>query len=330
MARLIRLEFPGACYHVINRGNYRRDLFAAKGTAQAFEQVLLEAATRYGWRLHAYAIMRNHFHLAVELTEPNLSVGMKWLQGTWAVRFNRYQQEAGRPFQGRFKALHVEPGHALAQVCHYIHLNAVRAKVVTPARLAEFRWSSLHWYLSKERPGCLEAETLLSESGRLIDTKAGWQKYLGYLGVLAATDPKERDEKYGQLSRGWCVGTAGYRQAMKKDLRARGADLKKHGLAGVDPEAWREERGQQWERKLVAGAKALGLKLAKLPARKSAPEKVQLAALLRMSSAVPNGWLAERLQMGPAASVSQYLRRFRLAGAERERVFAKALSKFNT
>src|SRR5438034_1286861 len=103
MARQIRLEFPGACYHVINRGNYRRDLFASKGAAAAFEEVLFEAAARCGWRLHAYVVMRNHFHLAVELTEPNLSVGMKWLQGTWAVRFNRYRQETGRPFQGRYK-----------------------------------------------------------------------------------------------------------------------------------------------------------------------------------------------------------------------------------
>ena len=76
MARAIRLEFPGACYHVINRGNYRRNLFALKGAAAAFEGVLFEAAARCGWRVHAFVIMRNHFHLAVELTEPNLSVGM--------------------------------------------------------------------------------------------------------------------------------------------------------------------------------------------------------------------------------------------------------------
>ena len=60
------------------------------------------------WRLHAFVIMRNHFHLAVETPEANLSVGMKWLQGTWAAQFNRYRGEAGRPFQGRYKAQHVE------------------------------------------------------------------------------------------------------------------------------------------------------------------------------------------------------------------------------
>ena len=109
-----------------------------KGAAEAFERCLFEACAKCGWRLHAFVIMRNHFHLALETPEPNLSVGMKWLQGTWAARFNRYRGEVGRPFQGRFKALHVEPAHALAQVAHYIHLNPVRAKVVEADRLAEF------------------------------------------------------------------------------------------------------------------------------------------------------------------------------------------------
>jgi len=128
MARSARLEYPGACYHVINRGNYRRDVFGGEGAAAAFERVLFEACERFGWRLHAYVVMRNHFHLALETPDPNLSMGMKWLQGTWVSRYNRLRGLIGRPFQGRFKALHVQPGHSLAQVAHYIHLNPVRAR----------------------------------------------------------------------------------------------------------------------------------------------------------------------------------------------------------
>ena len=108
MPRQSRLEFAGACYHVINRGNYRRGLFAGEGAAAAFERVLDEACVRFGWRVHAYVIMRTHFHLALETPEPNLSLGMKWLQSTWVSRFNRLRRITGRPFQGRFKALHVE------------------------------------------------------------------------------------------------------------------------------------------------------------------------------------------------------------------------------
>ena len=143
MPRKVRVEYAGACYHVINRGNYRRDLFAAKGAAESFQACVFEAGQCFGWRLHAFVIMRNHFHLAVETPEPNLSEGMKWLQGTWAARFNRFRGEGGRPFQGRYKALHVEAGHALAQVAHYIHLNPVRAKIKTAPRLGDYRWSSL-------------------------------------------------------------------------------------------------------------------------------------------------------------------------------------------
>lgn len=112
MPRKLRLEFSGACYHVINRGNYRRDLFTTGGAASSFYGCLDEACTSYGWVAHAFSIMGTHFHLAIETPEPNLSDGMQWLQGTWAQRFNRFRGEVGRPFQGRYKAFHVEPGHA--------------------------------------------------------------------------------------------------------------------------------------------------------------------------------------------------------------------------
>ena len=121
-----RIEYAGACYHVINRGNYRRNLFVGKGAAEAFERTLSEAASRYRWRVHAYVVMSNHFHLAVELTEPNLSLGMKWLQGTWIRRYNRFRalvKLAGRSRAGTRRCW-LEPGPAFAQVCHYIHFES--------------------------------------------------------------------------------------------------------------------------------------------------------------------------------------------------------------
>ena len=123
MARPLRIEYACARYHVINRGNYRKNLFEGKGAAEAFERTLGEAAVKFAWRVHAYVVMRIHFHLALELTEPNLSLGMKWLQGTWTRRFNGLRRLVGRPFQDRYKSLIVEPGPAFAKVCHYIHLN---------------------------------------------------------------------------------------------------------------------------------------------------------------------------------------------------------------
>jgi putative transposase len=327
MPRKLRLEFAGACYHVINRGNYRRELFAGKGAAESFERCLFEACARCGWRLHAFVIMSNHFHLAVETPEPNLSDGMRWLQGTWANRFNRFRGEAGRPFQGRYKALHVEPGHALAQVAHYIHLNPVRAKVRSVEELVRYRWGSLHWFANPKRPSCLEPATVLEGAGGLSDTKGGWHRYLDYLGVLAEEDEQRREAKFGRLSRGWLIGSTRFKAELKAELGAHECTRGRFELLGADRQAQLEARAELWEEKLQTLAKALGVALDKLPGERSAEEKVRLAAAMKKATSVSNGWLARRLQMGAPASVSQYVRRFRLAGGCGASDFKRVLSK---
>jgi putative transposase len=329
MARKLRIEFAGACYHVLNRGNYRRDVFAGKGAPESFRTCLFEAAQRFGWRVHAFVIMRNHFHLALETPEPNLSDGMRWLQGTWAVRFNRFRGETGRPFQGRYRALHVEPGHALAEVAHYIHLNPVRAKVTTTERLLDYAWSSLPWFAGKNRPSALEPATVLAGSGGLPDTAGGWRRYLGYLAVRAEEETKLRQEKFGRLSRGWMVGSPGFKAELKKELQSAGAARGRFELLGADLTAHREVRAELWEKRLQVAADALGVRLDKLPEQKSAPAKVRLATALKLTTSVSNGWIARRLDMGEPASVSQYVRRFRLSGEVDSRGFQRILSRVN-
>jgi putative transposase len=178
MARKLRLEFPGAIYHVINRGNYRTPVFASEGAKQAFAKCVFAACERSAWRLHALVIMGNHYHLAVETPQGNLVAGMQWLQSTFANRFNKLRGERGHLFQGRYKALLVEEGEALGLVCHYIHLNPVRANLVPVERLDEYRHSSF-WYLRrpKLRPSFLQCATALAEAGGLADNPAGWRAY---------------------------------------------------------------------------------------------------------------------------------------------------------
>ena len=327
MARPWRIEFPGACYHVINRGNYRRNLFTGKGAAEAFERTLGEAAVKYGWRVHAYVVMSNHFHLAVELTEPNLSVGMKWLQGTWIRRYNGFRSLVGRPFQGRYKALLVEPEPALAQVCHYIHLNPVRAEIVRPAAAASHPWSSLPKFSTKPRPAWLEASVVLREAGDLPDTPRGWKKYRDYLEFLAESEPAKKALVAANLSRGWCVGSREFKQEMKKEMAARGAELDR--FAGLNPEEVQAERAEVWEERLLALARAAKIDLAKLSAKKSHSDKVRLAAAMKQSTSVPNGWLAHRLGMGQPASASQFVRRL-LLHKEGRAAIAKLLSRVKT
>ena len=303
MGRPLRVEYAGACYHVINRGNYRRTLFEGGGAAEAFERTLGQAAERFRWRVHAYVVMRNHFHLAVELTEPNLSEGMKWLQGTWVRRHNFLRRLIGRPFQGRYKALVVEPGNVFGQVCHYIHLNPVRAGVVEADKAVEFPWSSLPKFLAKARPAWLDARTVLAEAGDLNDDKAGWRFYLGYLEFLATDEQAKKDLIFKKLSRGWCAGSQGFRQEMQK---ARTESMR---YVGLGPLEIRTEREQMWDEQLQAYARAAKIDLADLAPQKSHPAKTLLAAAMKQRSSVSNAWLAKRLGMGEPASASQFVRR---------------------
>ena len=190
MARRLRIQLEGALYHVINRGNYRRDVFATVGAAQAFETAIAEACELHAWRLHAYGLLPNHYHFALETPQPNLVAGMHWLQSTFATRFNRFRHERGHLFQGRYQALLVEDTAALVRVINYIHLNPVRARIVPAAQCASFRWSSLRRFVHGQWPVWLRADALLNQLG-LENSVEGWSRYVDYLVNLAA-NPTEQ------------------------------------------------------------------------------------------------------------------------------------------
>lgn len=319
MPRYLRIEYAGACYHVINRGNYRRNLFEESGAADAFERTLGEAAERFGWKVHAYVIMRNHFHLALQIFEPNLSEGMKWLQGTWARRNNGFRRAIGRPFQGRYKSLLVEPGHTLAQVCHYIHLNPVRAKVVEPHELQNFRWSSLAKFEKRNCPRWLDPTTVLFDAGQLADSPKGWLSYRSYLCFRSLEKGGDELSRL-RFSRGWCIGSDEFRDQAKKEFENKGQTLAMARFAGIEPGELAAEKKKLWFEQLTTLAALAKIKLDPLPAKKSAREKVLLAAAMKLSSSASNGWLASTLEMGQPASASQFVRRFLLAPQNKREV----------
>ncbi len=290
MARKLRMEFPGAVYHVINRGNYRGDIFATAGARGAFLKCLWAACEKSGWRLHAYVLMRNHFHLALETPRGNLVLGMQWLQATFANRFNRLRKAQGHLFQGRYKALLVEPGAALGRLCDYIHLNPVRAGVVTVAGLKDFRDSS-YWQLWREadRPSCLDLHAALARAGKLADTPAGRRQYEKYLVWQAAHGPAGRNAAYVSLSQGWALGSEGFKERLVRELDP-----------AATSRAWetlgkREIQLRQWQSALDAGLRRLQRQpeeLARGPVAQ--PWKVALAVHLKEQTQASNGWLAER------------------------------------
>jgi len=147
------LESEVGVYHVLNRGNYRANIFRAEKAKLAFLKCLDEACPKTGWRVQAWCIMPHHYHLAVATPQANLVEGMRWLQGTFATRFNRLRQERGHLFQGRYKSLFVDPADGLGPLCHYIHLNPVRARLCPVAALPAQRWASIGWLLEpRQRP----------------------------------------------------------------------------------------------------------------------------------------------------------------------------------
>jgi len=207
MPRTLRLDFEGGLYHVINRGNYRHFVFGDDGTKSAFLQCLNDACQRSGWIVHAWCVMSNHYHLAIETRAATLVTGMQWLQGTFALRFNRFRKEHGHLFQGRYKSLLIEPGR-LGCVCHYIHLNPVRAGLCTVPQLRDWRWSSVRWLAKPHcRPAWYSPLAALSQAGGLTDEKAGHARYFEYLRWLTENDAAQREQQFDRMSRGWIIGS---------------------------------------------------------------------------------------------------------------------------
>ena len=132
MPRPLRIEYEGARYHLLSRGDRCEDIVFDDAHRKRFVETLGEAAARAGWQVHAYCLMRNHFHLVIETPQPTLVKGMQWMLGTYTARFNARHKLRGHLFSGRYKSIMVDDAEEgyLRRVCDYTHLNPVRAKIV--------------------------------------------------------------------------------------------------------------------------------------------------------------------------------------------------------
>ncbi len=150
MARPLRIEYPGAVYHVTSRGNAHGKIFSDNQDRLSFLDVLAGVVKRYRWLCHAYCLMGNHYHLLVETQEANLSMGMRQLNGVYTQRYNRRHKKCGHVFQGRFKAIALDKDSYLLELCRYVVLNPVRAKMVK--NVEEWQWSSYRASVAMIKP----------------------------------------------------------------------------------------------------------------------------------------------------------------------------------
>ena len=220
MARKLRIQYPGAIYHVMNRGDRREAIFADDQDRQRLLETLAEACEKTQWQVHAYCLMSNHFHLVVETPQPNLVAGMKWLLGTYTSRYNRRHQEFGHLFSGRYKALVVDgSGNGyLKTACDYVHLNPARAALLSPEQaLSGFLWSSYPHYLRvpSVRPAWLRMDRLLGEWGIPRDTAAGRREFEKRM------EWRRREgagQEFKPLERGWCLGSEQFRRELLEQV----------------------------------------------------------------------------------------------------------------
>jgi REP element-mobilizing transposase RayT len=164
MARPLRVEYPGAVYHVINRGNAGENLFKSNKDREKFLEYLEGAVERFALKIHSYCLMSNHFHVLLETLQPNLSRAIQWVNVRYAGYFNSKYQRNGHLFQGRFKSILVDADEYLKELSRYIHLNPVQAKIV--AHPADYQWSSYPAFIGIVKPPeWMETSWLLSQFG---------------------------------------------------------------------------------------------------------------------------------------------------------------------
>ena len=162
MARPWRIEFKGALYHVLSRGNEQRDIFWENKDRRSFLDCLGEMSARFEIDIFAYVLMGNHYHVLMRTNRANLSKAMQWLGATYTRRFNNRHLRSGHLFQGRFKNIIVQNDAYLMQLSCYIHRNPLRAGMVQ--RLADYTWSSYPAYAyGKAHPKWLNLDLILSQ-----------------------------------------------------------------------------------------------------------------------------------------------------------------------
>lgn len=324
MARSVRIEYEGAYYHVMARGNRRKAIFKDDDDRRFFLASLSECCEKTGWKVHAWVLMSNHYHLFIETPEANLVAGMKWLQNTVTRRHNVRHGKWGRLFGDRYKSVLVEGGapNYYMTLWDYVHLNPARAGLVNVREggsILNYPWSSVaggYGLLPQQRPKWLAAEEGLRVMG-YADTAKGRREMVEYLDGRAFEEGRKSgfvekaegvDRRKSDLRRGWYWGSQEFAAKILKGAermvgkgKSRAYGRSRERLAHGEKEA---------ERLLRQGLEAAGLTKGELETlAANERRKVAIARVIWNQTTVSQGWIADRLKMKHAANVSLALHR---------------------
>ena len=307
MPRKLRVQYPGAMYHVMSRGDRREDIFLDDVDRQDFLKTLAEACQKTDWQIHAYWLMRNHYHLVLETPDANLVAGMAWLQSTHTIRLNHRHKLFGHVFSGRYRAQLVAGSGKgyLRTACDHVHLNSVRAGLLARGgRLLAYPWSSFGAYLAagRHRPAWIRVDRLLAEHGIRRDTAEGRQEFERRM--EARRWEEAAPETITALRRDWCLGGEEFRQERLEQMAGK---LGEHHAGEL-----RRESGEAKAERLVGQElKRLGWTEADLAVRrKSDPLKLAIAARLRRETTLTLKAIAARVQLGTSKGANTKLHKW--------------------
>lgn len=312
MARPLRVEYAGARYHVMARGNQHRDIFKTQDDADLFVCCLGEVCERNGTRVHAWCLMSNHYHLLLETPQANLVNTMKWFQGTFTQRYNTRHKLVGHLFQGRYKSKIVDDSDSsyFRRVSEYIHLNPAAAGLLAKGELADYAWSSYPLYLMPraQRPPWLVVQNVLHSSGLPADSPQVRSAFNSYMEMKHTLLKRQRlkgqtQADWKKMEEGWVHGSQEFRKRLMASLAA---DKKAATRRLVDLEQkrdWTEAGAEKILGRCLSHFKLDDDSLQKMP--KSAPVKQLIAGLLRRHFPVSVQWVSDRLVMGHFTTVSR-------------------------
>ena len=203
MSRPLRIEFPGAYYHVMQRGLEKRFIYRLDQEKEKLLTYIKEARHMYKMRVHAYVIMDNHYHFIIETLDANLSKVMHYINASYAMYYNRKRKRIGPLHQGRYKAVLVQANEYLHQLTRYIHLNPVRAGKVRRAQ--DYEWSSCRYYYNEKESEWIETSFILN----IISDQKEKARY-SYKKFIESAESSEVEDLKKQIKKGVILGREEY------------------------------------------------------------------------------------------------------------------------